>query len=128
LGFGTKFKVVPAHLLSAATAFRNTVVMDVSVVRWKEAPVFKRSELSALSESDRVERIARFLDQTPRIIRSVRVPLPAAASGCCRRPGGISGTFVERRPIPKRWFWPAPSLERALWTGGRRSSEKSWSY
>jgi hypothetical protein len=89
VGIGTRFNVVPAQLVSAATALRNTVVMDVSILRWRQAPVFKRSELSALSESDRAERIARFFGTKPE----------KRSLGPRSSPGG------EQLPATGRHFW-----------------------
>jgi len=60
LGFGTKLRVVPAGLLTPATAKRNTASLDVARKHWMGAPTIRRSHRDSLSDSQRQLEIGRF--------------------------------------------------------------------
>ena len=56
-GLGSTSKIVPVQALSNATAKRRTWALDVSLMRWRQAPVFKRSLLAKLNEPRNAQKI-----------------------------------------------------------------------
>ncbi len=52
LGVRPQVRAVPAKALSMATAKKGVVALDVSLRRWKRAPVWKDRDLNALKEID----------------------------------------------------------------------------
>jgi PRC-barrel domain len=60
LGVQARLRAVPPHLLSAATAKRNTLALNLAMASWIKAPTFRLSELPALARADRGEAINRF--------------------------------------------------------------------
>src|SRR5262245_56188796 len=53
LGVRQKLHAVPPNLLSAATAKRDTLALQLAIDDWKRAPTFRLSELPALTRPER---------------------------------------------------------------------------
>lgn len=62
LGLGTKFRVVPPQLLSAATAKRETLAIHLTKDRWRNAPTVSTSQLASLGQ--RTDQIAQYYGQS----------------------------------------------------------------
>lgn len=69
LGVGTKLKVVPPDVMSAATAKRETLAIGITRERWRQAPAFGTSQIAALAQPDRTRQIASFYDQAANDVR-----------------------------------------------------------
>ena len=84
-------KIVPADLISMATAKRKTLALDVPKFRWKRAPSFKNSDLSALTQSANAQVIYQFYALTPgepKMTVRTRPQFPLTPTGRQpRRPG-----------------------------------------
>jgi sporulation protein YlmC with PRC-barrel domain len=63
LGVRSKLKLVPSQALSAATAKRDVLAINVTKERWDAAPVFKSSNLAAFADPNRSMQIAQFYRQ-----------------------------------------------------------------
>jgi len=60
IGVGTHLRIVPAAVISTATAKKEIASLDISKSRWAKAPLFKKSDLTALNEPPRADLIAKF--------------------------------------------------------------------
>jgi sporulation protein YlmC with PRC-barrel domain len=60
LGVRSSRRMVPAQILSNATAKKGTLVLDVGIRRWKQSPQFKRADLATLNDPQREKQIAAF--------------------------------------------------------------------
>lgn len=60
LGIRSKLRVVPAQRLSAATAKKNVVALNITESRWNQAPVSRSSVLSSLQKAVVRRQIAEF--------------------------------------------------------------------
>jgi uncharacterized protein YrrD len=59
-GVRSTLKLVPAQIMSAATAKRETLAIFATAGQWRGAPVFKASSLASLAEPARAREIARY--------------------------------------------------------------------
>jgi len=59
LGMRTTLKLAPVQVMSAATAKSETLAINATTPQWNRAPVFKSSNLTAISERDRAAEITR---------------------------------------------------------------------
>jgi len=64
LGLRGQMFTVPAPALSMATVKERTLALDVSNVRWKNAPRFKKRDLPLLNDRDQATRICQFYGQS----------------------------------------------------------------
>jgi sporulation protein YlmC with PRC-barrel domain len=62
LGVRATLKVAPSQAISAATAKRETLAVNVSTPQWNHAPVFKSSHLSELSDPNHAEEISLYFN------------------------------------------------------------------
>ena len=60
LGVRTTLKLAPVQVMSTATAKSETLAINATTPQWNRAPVFKNSNLTAISERDRAAEIARY--------------------------------------------------------------------
>jgi len=58
-------RIVPAHLLSNATAKESTISLDISLERWKNSPRIRKSELEGLNDPAREQQIQTYYLLTP---------------------------------------------------------------
>jgi sporulation protein YlmC with PRC-barrel domain len=80
LGLHAQLSIVPAQALSSATVKKRTVALDISTVRWKDAPRFRKKDLQLLGERTREVQIYQFY--------GLPVPGPKAGRGTGARPKG----------------------------------------
>lgn len=64
-GVRATLKVAPSQAVSAATAKRETLAVNISTPQWNSAPAFKSSHLSELASPDQAEEISLYF-QTAR--------------------------------------------------------------
>jgi sporulation protein YlmC with PRC-barrel domain len=60
IGVGSTLKLAPAQIMSAATTKRETLSINATLGRWKEAPGFSRSQLASLADPVESERITSY--------------------------------------------------------------------
>jgi len=53
-------RIVPASAVSTATAKKGTALLDVSIKNWAKAPLFKKKDLTLLSDATRYAEIRKF--------------------------------------------------------------------
>jgi sporulation protein YlmC with PRC-barrel domain len=63
LGVRSRLRAVPPHLLSAATAKRNTLALNLAGANWDVAPTFRLFEYPSLARTDRSRAIDEFYKQ-----------------------------------------------------------------
>lgn len=63
LGINPTLKLAPSQIMTAATAKRATLAINATGRRWRNAPAFKPSKLSALAESGSTREIAAYFDE-----------------------------------------------------------------
>ena len=93
LGVRSSRRVVPAQILSNATAKKGILVLDVGTRRWKNAPQFKRADLATLNDFRREKQIAAFYGLyvvEPKLDSQTTGPTPAS-------PGSPSGRRPKQR-------------------------------
>src|SRR5205807_2137518 len=94
LGLGSQLKVVPAQVVSTATAKKGIVSLDISKSRWAKAPPFKKSNLAALSDPAWTKRISRFYSPSTSSTKGPSVAVEPANSSASRS----NPETGERRP------------------------------
>jgi hypothetical protein len=67
IGIGRQQKVVPPGAMSLATAKRNTVSLDVTLERWKNAPLFNRATMARLGNPAPARQIYQYYQQSGQI-------------------------------------------------------------
>jgi sporulation protein YlmC with PRC-barrel domain len=91
IGLRPATKIVPAHLLSNATIKKNVLQLDVSLQAFKNAPSFRKGDLTSLRNPRRAREIAYYY----RSARISHVPLKgsvAVRDGISERVGRDSAT------------------------------------
>ena len=86
LGIHKHLKVVPPQLLSAATAKKGILALDVGHKRWQHAPYFKMTELAVIGLPAEKERIYAYYGQPSKLSDS---PQAAMASATVQKPGKL---------------------------------------
>ncbi|HEX4263719.1 MAG TPA: PRC-barrel domain-containing protein [Verrucomicrobiae bacterium] len=64
-GVRSTLKLVPAQIITAATAKRETLAIFATAGQWRGAPVFKSSSLTSLAEPARAREITRYFGLSP---------------------------------------------------------------
>ncbi|MDB6016018.1 MAG: antigen [Pedosphaera sp.] len=64
IGIGRQQKVVPPGAMSLATTKRNTVSLDVTLDRWKSAPIFNRATMARLGNPAPARQIYQYYQQS----------------------------------------------------------------
>jgi sporulation protein YlmC with PRC-barrel domain len=64
LGLRRRFHILPPQLLSAATAKKGVLELDIGYTRWQHAPRFKMTDLAAVSSSQQKEQIYSYFSQS----------------------------------------------------------------
>ncbi len=95
LGFVPQLKIVPAQAMSAATAKKGVVALDISVPRWQQAPEFKERALSALNQPAMVKAIYEYYGQSPPNRRGTNVQSGTSTNNDLLTPTG--GNFSAPR-------------------------------
>jgi sporulation protein YlmC with PRC-barrel domain len=106
-GAGVKLKAVPPQLLSAATAKRNILAMNVTKARWNSAPVCKVNDIASLAHAERAAQINRFYGETGSEADPAKVKIE----------GGLIPTGMQKS---RRTEFSNPSLTLASDLIGRR--------
>jgi sporulation protein YlmC with PRC-barrel domain len=84
LGVHPTLRLAPSRIMSAATAKRATLAINVTADRWKGAPTFKSSSLATLAEPERAREIASYFNP-------MQVSTPEEASHPLATTGHASG-------------------------------------
>ncbi len=77
LGIGTKLRIVPADLVSTATAKRDVLALDASDRRWQKAPLFSRKDLDQLNDNSPMAHYLHDFYFAP-LDQPLRTPAPRA--------------------------------------------------
>ncbi len=80
LGVRPQLRAVPPQALSTATVKARTVALDISKIRWTDAPQFKKKDLQALAERTQEVLIYGYY--------GVPVPAQKASKSAAQRPKG----------------------------------------
>jgi len=95
VGVGSKAKIVPSQDLSAATAKKRTVALNVPKSRWKYAPAFKKRDLATLADPANALQIRRFYARSADDFRAAE----RAPTGS--KPAGPAPTNPDGAPVGK---------------------------
>jgi uncharacterized protein YrrD len=94
LGVRPRLRAVPPHLLSAATAKRDTLALKLALSDWNRAPSFRLSELPALSRPEQRQAINEYYRQA----NAESPDKSDSGNGALMRTGRDAGEQTAARP------------------------------
>lgn len=92
LGVRATLRLAPAQVMSAATAKRQTLSINVTAEQWNRAPVFKWSHLASIAEPAQAREISRYFE--PSAAR-------ASAKGALSTTGRVAADETNAEPVLK---------------------------
>lgn len=97
LGLAEKRRAVPPQALSMATAKKDTLALQVTQLRWKQAPDFRKRDLPALGDPNLAQSIYQLYGQSLPEARSTKEP---AAPGTPKHPTSASSAPAAHKHPP----------------------------
>jgi len=92
LGVRATLRLAPAQVMSAATARRQTLSINVTAEQWNRAPVFKWSHLASIAQPAQAQEISHYFE--PAAAR-------ASAKGTLSTTGRIAAEETNAEPVLK---------------------------